>query len=254
MELPGYNLRRPSECVRASAMHERYIRRYMELLNRFDILPACDDLIYLHTKDEFPPDYLDAVRGYSTLPPPGEHLNVERQQPEEWNEPEPLEEIGEEPQEDNGEEEAQEAEPPPRSPLENSPDLAEARAIEVTCNEMMNTAYQAMMDWVNLAVMVVPRTKRKKALQLLALHGLMTAYAHSSLILMMSQQFEMALHTLRRTNAIVARILEQGKELIPLNMHLQILLPLRARTLQLLQKHLQQCMKFCQKSSKKEDF
>ncbi len=204
MEFPGYDLNYAEDCLEASKLNDRFIHRYMKLLDRFAKLPACDELIFAQVKNEFPPEYLASLRDFSFLPPPGDPLFTEDDNfaPEQDDEfftppmaPPPTGEIKPPPppggasdhekdaQDSESKSEKSDKQPQtPRNPLQHAEQIA---------NSVHCALYHLMLDWCNIYAMVLPLDLRRPGLQTLVLLGQCIGYITSAADQLSCHQFIM---------------------------------------------------------------
>jgi len=231
MDFTGYNLNDPQECRQASELNDRFIHRYMGLLDRFEQLPACDDLIFNQVKDEFPVDYLNGFTTFGTLPPPGDPL-LDEQHPQPGDDTPPPENADEEDQ-----------------PPEDSPDMPQdvklMRKLDQGARLVVSSAYQLLMDWCNLSAIVLKPPQRTRGMQLLGLLALFTGNINSSIDQLACFQIEMAILLCERARGLCEPIIAMMDGFAAESEQLKGILDMRSKSMHVLKgtlaEHIQTC-------------
>ena len=231
MDFPGYNLNDAEECREASALNDRFIHRYMGLLDRFEQLPACDDLIYNQVKDEFPQEYLNSLRSFGTLPPPGDPM-LDEQPPQ----------PGDEPPDNNGDDEEQK---PPQDDPSIPADIRLMQRLDQGARLVVSSAYQLLMDWCNLSAIVIKPPQRLRGMQLLGYLALFTGNINSSIDQLSCYQLEMAIHLCRRAQVLCDKIVALMDSFSAESDQLKSILDMRAKSVNVLKGTLEEHIKTC---------
>jgi hypothetical protein len=251
MNFPGYDLNKPRDCREASALNDRFIHRYMGLLDRFSMLPACEDLIYNQVKGEFPKDYLDSLATFSCLPPPGdplldnentESLPAEDEEENDDDNPDAVNEEGdaasdedEEPKDDNEDDAALPEE------------MKLMRQLERRGRMMISSVYQIMFDWCNLYSIVIPAEQRREGLQVLVLLGLCLGNLNSSMDQLACFQTEMAITLCEKAHVNNKQLCALMTELMKKCENLKTIIEGRVRSIQALDTALLEHIATCRK-------
>ena len=217
MEIAGYNLNDPRDCGEALAVNDRFIRRYMDLVDRYGKLPACAEIISEQTKDEFPRpyrEYLASLPGLTYLVPPGDPsiLNLDDDNQQQQQQPGTPNPDGFNPEEM----------PPEKldelfSSLDKlSKDAPVMQQLERSGRALVGVIVRQIIDWSNIcSVALEKKSARIGGLQAAVLFGHLLGTINSGMYFVMDFQPRMTvalaqqgLEDIRRINQILAEILE----------------------------------------------
>lgn len=201
MDLFGYNLKDDSDCDEVIELNDRFIRRYIDVMDRYGMLPECGEVLYEQVKKEFPQrfvDYLDGVNyfiGFNYLAPPSSFEGIGNP---DWQwEASAAEVVPQIPPEEMAKREEQ---------LEASADRDIFKYADVYYRGILEALIRQILDWCNIYGVGLKPDARQEGMQILCLLGHLLGLCRTSMAACEDYTFRMAIKLVEQGLKEISRI------------------------------------------------